>query len=221
MVFAGSTFAGTLFSNGSFETGPAADIVLDAGSNAISGWTVTGADIDYTSYWQAFAGTKSIDLNGFNAGGIKQTFPTTAGATYVVTFALSGNPGDIVQYPNGNASPSKKTLTVQADATGAPVGAYSYDTAEQANDLVNMKWIAPTTYSFKARSASTTLTFTSTTAGSFGPAIDNVAVTQTLATGADCKKGGWQNMVDKNGISFRNQGDCVSYYATGEKNLAN
>ena len=27
-------------------------------------------------------------------------------------------------------------------------------------------------------------------------------------------------MVDRTGTSFRNQGDCVSYYATGEKNLA-
>ena len=56
--------------------------------------------------------------------------------------------------------------------------------------------------------------------GSFGPALDNVVITETLATGADCKKGGWQTMVDSTGTSFRNQGDCVSYYATGEKNLA-
>ena len=82
-----------------------------------------------------------------------------------------------------------------------------------------MKWVTKT-YPFVAKSTQTTLTFTSTTEGGFGPAIDNVVITQTLATGADCKKGGWQTMVDLNGSHFRNQGDCVSYYATGEKNLA-
>jgi hypothetical protein len=34
------------------------------------------------------------------------------------------------------------------------------------------------------------------------------------------EKDGWTIMVDLNGTHFRNQGDCVSYYATGEKNLA-
>ena len=28
-------------------------------------------------------------------------------------------------------------------------------------------------------------------------------------------------MTDKYSTLFKNQGDCVSYYATGEKNLAN
>ena len=51
--------------------------------------------------------------------------------------------------------------------------------------------------------------------------IDNVSVTETIAPGAVCKNSGWKAMVDKTGTSFRNQGDCVSYYATGEKNLAN
>jgi hypothetical protein len=51
--------------------------------------------------------------------------------------------------------------------------------------------------------------------------FDKVIVTKTLATGANCKNGGWKTMVDSNSIAFRNQGDCVSFYATGEENLAN
>ena len=82
----------------------------------------------------------------------------------------------------------------------------------------NMQW-ATKTYTFVAKSTSTTLTFTSTTAGGYGPAIDNVVITETLATGANCKNSGWKTMVDSVGNSFKNQGDCVSYYATGEKNL--
>ncbi len=35
-----------------------------------------------------------------------------------------------------------------------------------------------------------------------------------------CKDGGWQNLTDNNGTPFKNQGDCVSYVATGGKNKA-
>ena len=35
----------------------------------------------------------------------------------------------------------------------------------------------------------------------------------------ECKKGGWMTMVDSEGNSFKNQGDCVSFVATGGKNL--
>jgi hypothetical protein len=63
------------------------------------------------------------------------------------------------------------------------------------------------------------LTFTSTTAGAFGPALDNVVVTEVVPTKNDCKDGGWVSMIDNQGNSFKNQGDCVSYFATGGKNL--
>ena len=29
----------------------------------------------------------------------------------------------------------------------------------------------------------------------------------------DCKNGGWQNLSTSAGTSFKNQGDCVSYFA--------
>ena len=35
-----------------------------------------------------------------------------------------------------------------------------------------------------------------------------------------CKKGGWQGFTDNNGTPFKNQGDCVSFIATGGKNPA-
>lgn len=38
-------------------------------------------------------------------------------------------------------------------------------------------------------------------------------------TKADCKKGGWMNFADNEGNSFKNQGDCVSFVATGGRNL--
>jgi hypothetical protein len=35
-----------------------------------------------------------------------------------------------------------------------------------------------------------------------------------------CKRGGWQSLTDANGTPFKNQGDCVSYVATGGSNGA-
>jgi len=56
--------------------------------------------------------------------------------------------------------------------------------------------------------------------------IDNTQINSTLytyeiptATSKDqCKNGGWQNLSDGNGHNFQNQGDCVSFVATGGKN---
>ena len=36
-----------------------------------------------------------------------------------------------------------------------------------------------------------------------------------------CKNGGWMNLQDSSGKSFKNQGDCVSFVATNGKNTAN
>lgn len=36
----------------------------------------------------------------------------------------------------------------------------------------------------------------------------------------DCKNGGWQRFFDAQGRPFKNQGDCVSFVATGGKNTA-
>jgi hypothetical protein len=42
-----------------------------------------------------------------------------------------------------------------------------------------------------------------------------------VATDKDsCKNGGWAGLSDSAGHSFKNQGDCVSYVATGGKNTA-
>jgi hypothetical protein len=32
----------------------------------------------------------------------------------------------------------------------------------------------------------------------------------------DCKKGGWQTLRTKEGATFKNQGDCVSYFASSQ-----
>jgi hypothetical protein len=43
----------------------------------------------------------------------------------------------------------------------------------------------------------------------------------TVPTTTDqCKKGGWQGLTDSAGTLFKNQGDCVSFVASGGTNLA-
>jgi hypothetical protein len=49
---------------------------------------------------------------------------------------------------------------------------------------------------------------------------ESATLTSVPQTKNDCKKGGWQSLVDENGNFFKNQGDCVSYVATGGKNPA-
>jgi hypothetical protein len=43
----------------------------------------------------------------------------------------------------------------------------------------------------------------------------------TPASKDACKKDGWKTLQDGSGKSFKNQGDCVSFVATGGKNKAN
>ncbi len=54
---------------------------------------------------------------------------------------------------------------------------------------------------------------------SSSPSGEPVTINPRKPTSKDqCKNGGWQNYTDGNGTPFKNQGDCVSYVATGGKN---
>ena len=120
---------------------------------------------------------------------------------------MAGNPA---------GPPAVKTMTVSA--TGAASAVYTFDTT--AKTLTNMGWTSKT-YSFLASANSTVLTFTSNNLGFYGPAIDSVVISDNIVTDKDqCKNGGWQTLVDSEGQPFKNQGDCVSFAATGGKNLA-
>ena len=214
------TVLGAAFDNGSFENGTFTPYSaqydfdrLSAGSTDLSNWTITTGSIDWIrDYWQAAAGYKSLDLDGDEGtpGAISQVIDTSVNGTYFVMFAMSGNPDQQA------TQPTNKTMTI--DVGGAPTS-FAYDVSTAGNTLTNMKWVSKS-YVFVATGASTTLTFTSTTPGGYGPALDNVVITQVLPGGALCKGGNWVNLVDSTGASFRNQGDCVSYFATGERNLA-
>lgn len=55
-----------------------------------------------------------------------------------------------------------------------------------------------------------------------GQVITGPTLTVNTPSSKDaCKKDGWKTLTDSSGTSFKNQGDCVSYVATKNKNPAN
>jgi Protein of unknown function (DUF642) len=84
--------------NGDFETpdqGNFFSFDILAGSTFITGWTVTQGSVDLTTTaccFPAFSGHQAVDLVGtLSTGGLTQTFATTPGQTYDLTFAYSHN----------------------------------------------------------------------------------------------------------------------------------
>jgi len=167
LLFTANSASANLIQNGSFETGSDPGdwvITIDPGSTTINNWTVTSGTIDYIgSLWQASEGQRSIDLNGNNAGAIAQTFNTTIGQSYLVTFDLAGN----------TAQDTIKTMRVEADGQSTN---FSFDVTGKT--VSNMGW-TPQSWQFTANNTQTTLEFTSLTPNASGPALDNVAVVPT------------------------------------------
>lgn len=171
--------------NGSFEIGndPGTFTTLSAPNTTdITNWSVDSGSVDYIgTLWQAADGGRSVDLNGLEAGSVSQVVPTVIGATYDVSFYMSGNPSNRPA-EDPLFSPTLKAMSVSA--TGAAPQNFTFDTALKGNDFVDMKW-EQHTYSFVATSVSTTLTFASQIVGAFGPALDNVTIQETLPPQCD------------------------------------
>jgi choice-of-anchor C domain-containing protein len=174
-LIAGSVMKGNLVVNGSFETGPFAGSFtnLPGGTTTITGWTVTGEGIDYIgTLWTAADGTHSLDLDGsasstitppFDIGGVAQTFATTSGTMYLVTFDLAGNPLGLPLIKSMRVSAAGQQAVFTFNVTG--------------KSTANMGWAADS-WTFTATGPSTTLEFRSLdTVTGWGPALDNVSVT--------------------------------------------
>jgi choice-of-anchor C domain-containing protein len=194
--------------NSSFESGvdPGSFTTLQSpDSSSIDNWTVSAGSVDYIgSYWEASDGTRSLDMSGDSAGTVTKTFSTVVGHTYEVTFALAGNP---------DGGPAMKALSVSA---GNDTQTYEFtNTTETTRE--DMGW-AQRTFAFTATTTSTTLSFASQTEGFWGPALDNVTITNVLTAKDQCKKDGYKTYTNP---SFKNQGDCVSYVQSNPRAVAN
>lgn len=160
--------AASVLVNGSFEEGPEAGgmgfVPVGAESTAIKGWKVTTGSVDHIStYWKAADGERSLDLNGNEVGAIAQTFKTTKGQRYRVTFALAAN-----------ADSGADSLKVKVSAAGK-AEEFTFEKKEISKE--NMGWVVKA-WEFTATDDETTLEFTSlhTDEPSCGPALDDVIV---------------------------------------------
>lgn len=160
-----------LLINASFEAGnytPGADFTrLGTGSTDITGWTVGGQGLD----WHVIEGSTAhfghngvdgsryavdLSLDSSPAGSISQSFNTTIGALYRLSFLLGAPWFDTgVKVTVGSAS---QTFELSAqDQYGFP---WSHESLE-----------------FTANGSTTTLLFESLGGGFWGPVLDNVSVT--------------------------------------------
>ena len=168
LITASSAGAVTIV-NGSFEDGvPLADggfATLGTGDTTITGWTVLSDGVDYIgTYWQASAGTRSLDLSALTSGGVSQMLNGfEVGKRYRLTFDVSANPD------GGNDT---KTLLVSATG-GVPV-MYNY-VRTAANTRANMLWTT-LSYDFVASGAMQSVQFRSQEFNPSGVALDNVAI---------------------------------------------
>ncbi len=131
---------------------------------SIGPWLVTSGSVDLigAGYWQAAEGEQSLDLDGFDAGSVSQTFNTIPGRQYTVTYALAGNL---------EAGPTVKTGRVLID--GQDFQDFSFDVTGKTH--ANMGYVNRQV-TFVATNRTTTLGFASTTPGAAGPVIDHVRV---------------------------------------------
>jgi choice-of-anchor C domain-containing protein len=163
----GVAHADPLIQNGSFEFAAVGGsfTTLDAGSGALTGWSIDSGSIDHIgSYWTAQDGLQSLDLAGNTNGVISQSFATTANQAYNVSFWVAGN--------SDNGSSTKLgSVGVVGSATQSIV----FDASNSTH--TNMGWVQQN-YSFVATGANSTLTFASTAPGgtAYGLALDNVSV---------------------------------------------
>jgi len=151
-LVADGTFSNTI--NG-FQT-------IGAGGNIGGAWSVSSGSVDLIgTYWQAPAGTGSVDMDGNSPGAIAQSLSLAAGF-YTLTFDLSGNP---------DGGTPTKILNVQVGNANQD---FTFTTG--ANSHANMGYVPEVLHFYTA--GPTTLNFDSLDAGSspFGPVIGDVVI---------------------------------------------
>jgi choice-of-anchor C domain-containing protein len=179
-VAASSTAFAAPFTNGDFESGtdPGAQAELLSGAPDIQGWTIldqlgnpSNTDVTYVgSFWTAQSGSRSVELNGQDMGGIQQTFDVVSGQTYQVSFWLAAD-------FQGEGTGSASVRGMVQSGTNFFSEDFKFDKSP-SNNASNLGWVLHT-LSFVADGPTATLTFLSLNDSQRGrgPVIDNVTIT--------------------------------------------
>lgn len=151
-----------LITNGSFETPIVTSGLeyqdINPGSEPPGfGWTVVSGNVDVVIRGpnfalSAFDGLQFLDLDGFVAGAIEQSFATTPGDAYFLSFAYSNNWGGTI--------PAQATVRAFDSGTSADLIAPILLKHGDAT-IANPDWKQSETIRFVAQGANTTLSFTS------------------------------------------------------------
>ena len=157
--------------NGGFEAGAAISptipvLAVAPGGTSLTGWTVVNGAVSIVTsdYWVPIAGTRSVALSSTGPGAIQQSFPSTPGANYRLTFWIAGEPF---------STPTIKHLRVTAGPAQAD---YTFDIAPAWN--WDMFWTQHT-LDFTANASTTTVRFASQDDTQWGPAIDEASLVLT------------------------------------------
>jgi hypothetical protein len=113
--------SGNLVKNGGFEEPQLGENIGFAGcpDGILPDWVIGGDGIDHIrTYWTPSEGKQSIDLSREGSGSIRQSIPTSASASYTLSFDMAGNP---------ECGPTEKLLKVYWGNQPA-YGPYSYIT---------------------------------------------------------------------------------------------
>jgi len=160
-----SAQAANFIINGDFESPVVLGLFLT--TPVLPGWTVSGNVDVINSYWQPSQGNQSLDMVGNTGPGtfIEQSFATTPGLSYRLTFDYANNSD--AAFARGNVS-----------VTGT-ASLLSTDINHSGSIASNMGYVAFDTV-FVTDSAVTTLRYThldSSNPSNAGIAFDNVSVT--------------------------------------------
>lgn len=172
LAAAGAAHANLLV-NGSFEDGVFVNqgnqtMSLAPGSSVIAGWTVVTDSTAWINAGNPFGlaasdGSRFLDLTNYSAGapfaGLSQSFATTAGATYTLSFDLGGS----------NAWGRPDALIASAAGTSA-----SFTTGPASATTPNNDWYHES-MTFTATGTTTTLTLQGSAGGNY-IGLDNVVV---------------------------------------------
>lgn len=167
-----------LVTNGSFELGtnPGSFTTVATGGSNITGWNVTSGSVDYIgTYWQSAEGSRNVDMSGSSLGRLSQSFATIPGFLYEVSFAYSGNPDSPTNGLRKTDVNIRETDTSSLLATKQ----VTWDVPTEGNTRSNMKW-KTTSFTFTAVDSQSTIQFDSLATNSFGIAIDDVMVIETV-----------------------------------------
>jgi len=164
-----------LIVNGDFElpvVAPDRYLYVGEGSGLIAGWTVYSGTVDVVSdvcgCGLPYEGQQWLDLVGAGSGGIEQSFTTSVGQSYELSFWYANHPSATFT-PRGLVTVTGNDTLLDAEIQhfGSTRSDMSY---QHFSD------------SFVADSSSTTLRFRSLHGGSYGIALDSVSVTPEPST---------------------------------------